>query len=304
MPQCIQCGVETAREEMFGAGTDLRCPRCAKQKRVVYAPPRNPVIRTDGSITKLLIGIAVVIFILSSMPHDLQFGEFQPAAVNTYLAAYPAVIWDGQLWRLVTSTLVHGNFLHILFNCWWLWSFGSVLEGWMGKLLYLGLFIVLAVSSVGIEMMATLASPIGLSGVVYGMFGMLYALRRTKDFAAALMDPGTVQIMVFWFFLCILLTSSGTMPVANWAHGVGAVVGWLLGWAYLQPMRKVFIPAIALVSLLAGGASYYMPWNSKYREFQAWRNQFADEPKVFRIMINSPDEVESEPAASPSDRQP
>lgn len=269
MPQCIQCGVETPREEMFGAGTDLRCPRCAKQKRVVYAPPRSPVIRTDGTITKLLIGIAAVIFVLSSMPHDVTIGAFRPSHIDNYLDANPIGVWSGQLWRLVTSTLVHGNFLHIFFNCYWLWRFGPVLEGWMGKGLYLGLFVVLAVSSVGVEMMATLASPIGLSGVVYGMFGLLYALRRTKDFAAALMDQGTVQVMVFWFFLCILLSATNTMGIANWAHGVGALVGWLLGWAYLRPARQILIPFVASVSLLVGGASFYMPWNGDFCRYQA-----------------------------------
>jgi len=269
MPQCIQCGAETPREDMFGAGADLRCAKCATQKRVVYAPGRSSSIKIDGAITKLIIVIAAVIFILSCMPTDVTIAGFQPAGIDNYLDANPFGVWSGQLWRLVTSTLVHGNFLHIFFNCYWLWRFGPVLEGWMGKPLYIAFFIVLAVSSVGVEMMATLASPIGLSGIVYGMFGMLYALRRRKDFAAALMDQGTVQIMVFWFFLCILLSSTDTMGIANWAHGIGALVGWLLGWGYLQPTRQFLIPFIAALSLLIGGSSYYMPWNGDFCHFQA-----------------------------------
>lgn len=303
MPQCIQCGAETPREDMFGAGSDLRCPKCAQQKRVVYTPRRSFSIKTDGPITKVIIVIAAIIFLLTSMPLDMTIGDFHPSLVSVYLAAFPQAVWSGEVWRLVTSTLVHGDIFHVIFNCYWLWRFGPSLEGWMGKTLYIGLFVVLAVSSVGAELMATLSSAIGLSGVVYGMFGMLYALRKTKDFAAALMDQMTVQVMVFWFFLCILLTSSGTFGVANWAHGVGALVGWLLGWAYLQSMRKVLVPFIAVVSLLAGGSSYYMPWNSNYREFEAWRGQFVEEPKVFRIMINSPD-GELEPDEIPSSKQP
>ena len=90
----------------------------------------------------------------------------------------------------------------------------------MGKFLYLGFFCVVAVSSVGMEMMANLTAAVGLSGVVYGMFGLLYALRRNKDFAEALMDPSTVQMLVFWFFLCILITATDLKGIANWAHGI------------------------------------------------------------------------------------
>ncbi len=35
---------------------------------------------------------------------------------------------SGQAWRLVTSALLHGGWLHILFNAMWIWSLGRAIE--------------------------------------------------------------------------------------------------------------------------------------------------------------------------------
>ena len=287
MPKCIDCGTETPREDMFGVGTDLRCPKCANQKRRIYTPPASPVLKTDGTVTKIIIGVAAVLFLLTSLPAGMTIGPFSPAFVFNYLTANRLAIWDGQLWRLVTSALLHGDILHIFFNCYWLWRFGPALEAWMGKFLYVGFFVVVAASSMGVEVMASLHPPIGLSGVVYGMFGIHYALRRTKDFSAAVLDPMTVQLLVFWFFLCILLTVTDTMGIANWAHGVGALVGWLIGWAYLQPTRRLLIPVVVAASLLIGCASAYMPWNGDFCLYQAFRSQEKGDVDGYRFWITA-----------------
>lgn len=255
---------------MFGVGTDLRCPKCAGQRRSVYSPPSRPILKVSGALTKLLIGVSAILFGLENLPLEQILGAQAPIPrPSFYLVCVRPRIWDGEVWRLVTSTLLHGDFLHILFNCYWLWRFGATVEAWMGKVRYLAFFIVVSVASMGAEVLFSNGAVIGLSGVVYGLFGLLYALRRTKDFAAQILDPMTVQVLVFWFFVCILLTASNSMPVANIAHGVGALAGWAIGWASLQPARNILVPAVAAVFLLVGLSSTTMPWNGDYCVYRA-----------------------------------
>src|SRR5437764_13609180 len=53
--------------------------------------------------------------------------DVSPAVMN-FLA------WDGEPWRLLTSALPHVNALHLLFNLYWLWAFGTAVEESFGQL--------------------------------------------------------------------------------------------------------------------------------------------------------------------------
>jgi membrane associated rhomboid family serine protease len=269
---------------MFGAGADLRCSKCASKRRSVYAPKGTPTLKLDGTLTKLLIAVAVAFFLFDSVP---QNPPQLPNAVPVVrpleaLDAQPTAIWRGELWRLFTSTLLHGGFLHIAFNLYVLWQLGPTLEAWMGKIYYLIFLAALGVVTVASELIVSMAAAIGLSGIVYGMFGLLYALRRHKDFAAQVMNPQMIQILVIGFFLSILMTASRTLPIANIAHAVGAGIGWLLGEAYLHRARRILIPLVIVGSFLIGASTYYMPWHADYCYWRVAQGQTIDERTAWR----------------------
>jgi GlpG protein len=138
--------------------------------------------------------------------------------------------WQGQPWRLLTSALPHVNILHLLFNLYWLWVFGSAVEATFGRLRTAALYLFLAAGSAAAEYVL-FDGGVGLSGVGYGLFGLLWVLSRKDDRFRDTVDAQTVGLFVSWFFLCIALTVTGTLPVANVAHGMGAVQGLLLGVA-------------------------------------------------------------------------
>jgi predicted lipid-binding transport protein (Tim44 family) len=98
-----------------------------------------------------------------------------------------------------------------------------------GHLRAAGIFELLAFGSALAEL-ALFDGGVGLSGVGYGLWGMLWVLERRDLRFAGAVDRRTSQTFVVWFFVCIGLTVTKVMPVANVAHGVGAVMGALLGW--------------------------------------------------------------------------
>jgi membrane associated rhomboid family serine protease len=268
MPICNECGRETPREEMFGLGKDLRCPACAGKRRAVYTPSPRPVLKVTGNLTKALLGLAIVLFVLRSMPAKIVV----PGSEGTFeslLLASPPVIWDGQVWRLLTTCFLHGNFLHILCNGMALWQLGPVLEAYLGRWLYLGFFALVGMASMGGQLALEPWPVVGLSGILFGMFGFLWALRKRKDFAAAALPPSLIQSLVFFFFLGIVLDSSGAMAIGNWAHAVGGLVGWLLGYASLHVRRKLLVPLTALVGLGIGLLPTWMPWSADFCLYQS-----------------------------------
>lgn len=197
-----------------------------------------------------------------------------PVATGTCLLAIgvTALYWAGrnidpltmspeafghQPWRLFTSALAHAHFresgymgvFHILFNVSWTYRFGSTLETRYGSLKTLLLFLLLAAGSSSAEF-AIFKGGIGLSGVVYGLWGYLFAASgNTRDFEDVI-DRRVNVGFISWFFFCIATTYFHVLAIANVAHGMGAVLGMLVGAAATSPRvatRRALAAATAAV---------------------------------------------------------
>ncbi len=161
-----------------------------------------------------------------------------------------AALRHGQLWRLLTSTLAHVNILHLAFNLYWLWVFGTLIENVYGRPKTLGILLLLAAGSSAAEY-ALLHRGVGLSGVVYGLFGLLWAVQSDDPRFAGAINAKTSNLFVGWFFLCIFTTITNIMPVGNVAHGAGAVLGALLGTAIVARPLGRKLAGFSLTVLIA-----------------------------------------------------
>jgi membrane associated rhomboid family serine protease len=166
----------------------------------------------------------------------------------------------GQFHRLLTCALLHRDPVHLAFNFFWLWTFGTLIERRLGSMKTLLLFMTLAAASSAAEH-AFFTAGVGLSGIVYGLFGFLwfFSMRRGDDdkaFADAI-DRRTTICFVGWFVACIVLTLANVLPVGNLAHAVGA----LLGVAIARAMgRKGHLAAVAgAIAILLLAATFARP---------------------------------------------
>jgi membrane associated rhomboid family serine protease len=166
-----------------------------------------------------------------------------------------AEIRRGQVWRLITSVLPHTDFLHLVFNLYWFWIFGTAIERVYGHFRTLLLILVLAFGSSSFEFALSYGG-VGLSGVGYGLFGFLYVLSKHDDRFKGFIDQRTVNLFVGWFVFCIFTTATHIFSVANVAHTAGAVFGWLLGYAIVLPRWRVpIVTGVAALILFAFAAS-------------------------------------------------
>lgn len=162
-----------------------------------------------------------------------------------------AMIRRGELWRLITCMLPHGGVLHLAFNIYWLWVFGTLIEEIYGHARTLALILLFALGSGALEFTFA-AGGIGLSGVGYGLFGLLWVLSRHDERFANAVDAKTVQLFIAWFFLCIVTTWFGIFEVANIAHAGGLILGLLVGAAIAQPARRFVLISSIVVFLSCG----------------------------------------------------
>jgi membrane associated rhomboid family serine protease len=162
-----------------------------------------------------------------------------------------AMIRRGELLRLITSMFPHAGLLHLVFNIYWLWIFGTLIEEKLGHLRTGVLILFFAIGS-GAWEFALASGGIGLSGVGYGLFGLVWMLSRYDERFKEGIDTKTVQLFVGWFFFCVFATYTKIMPVGNIAHAAGAVLGILTGLAIARPDNRAPIAAALGAVFLIG----------------------------------------------------
>src|SRR5437879_3901094 len=125
----------------------------------------------------------------------------------------------------------------------WLWVFGTLVEHTFGRLATVGLMVLFAAGSTAAEY-ALFEGGVGLSGVGYGLFGMLWVLSRRDARFAGAVDGQTVALFLGWFAFCCAATATGAWRVANAAHAAGLVLGVLLGLTVLSARRRLAVGAL------------------------------------------------------------
>jgi len=209
-------------------------------------------------------------------PQWTEFRHYPATSVIWILAVVATLAWwghanvtplletsaveRGELWRFITSTLLHGNVLHLMFNVFWWWRFATAIEQARGRGFLLALFVFLAIGS-GAAQYAWSSGGIGLSGVVYGLMAYLFVARNDLRFAGVV-DRSTLQVFAVWFVICIVTTTTGMMPVANMAHAAGAVLGAGFGLCAARGFRRLLGGSVltSVTALAVFGATLGFPY--------------------------------------------
>jgi len=171
-----------------------------------------------------------------------------------------AGVRQGQIWRFVTDVFPHGSIMHLAFNLYWLWVFGTCVEAVLGRARTAGLFLLLAFGSSAVQF-AVGASAIGLSGVGYGLFGMLWLLSSRDGRFQGAVDKNTVVIFILWLGFCYWMTYTHAMNVGNAAHLTGLALGCLVAVAIARPRARIVVTAAITAILLFGlwGSTFGRP---------------------------------------------
>jgi len=135
-----------------------------------------------------------------------------------------------QPWRYVTSMLLHGDWMHLLYNCFSLLVFAPPLERLLGHVRYLVFFLLCGVLGNVLSMLMFQASAdpyhaaVGASGGIYGVFGAyLYLAVFRKD----RLDEGSRKT-VYSILIFGLIYTFLSPRVDVWGHIGGALAGLLL----------------------------------------------------------------------------
>lgn len=144
---------------------------------------------------------------------------------------------SGQVWRLVTPIFMHASVIHLAFNMFMMYDLGSLVERTIGSLRFLAVVLITALASNMLQFSMQGPGFLGMSGVVYGLFGYAWIRGRLDPTCGLWLRPDVAVWMIAWFVLCAVGIISN---VANWAHGGGLAAGAALGYLAftIQQMRR------------------------------------------------------------------
>jgi membrane associated rhomboid family serine protease len=183
-------------------------------------------------VTTALIVANVAIFLLQNLLPDLIVPfALWPLAAS---AVDPRVFFAP--WQLLTYGFLHGSLLHLAFNMFALYMFGSAIERVFGNRRYLIYYLVCVVSAALAQLaVAALAGgvypTVGASGGVFGLL-LAYGIYFPNNRVMLLFPPIPMPARIFVVVCAVLelfLGVTGSQPsVANFAHLGGMVGGYLL----------------------------------------------------------------------------
>ena len=209
---------------------------------------RGGFLSSVPKVTRNLIIINVIVFIATLINEDFM--------VATFAMFYPTSPFF-HVWQIVTHMFMHGGFMHILFNMYTLWMFGSVLERMIGERKFLIFYFVCGLGAValhtGVEYLQVQgfmkaiaegsttaaqsyadlkATPVvGASGAIYGVI-IGYAMLFPESKLTLLFPPVTLSakwmVIIFAALELLFGITGSAVNIAHFAHLGGMLFGWLL----------------------------------------------------------------------------
>jgi membrane associated rhomboid family serine protease len=209
----------------------------------------------------IAVNIAVFLYQVSLDPKALQLFAYQYGAVPALvtgeksLPANLAVIPPSV--SIFTSMFLHGGWLHLIGNMWYLWIFGNNIEEAMGRLRYLAFYLLCGFAASFSHILLNTGSVIpmvGASGAIAGVLGaylMLYPHARVLTLVVLFFFIRMFYIpagfmLGFWFVFQLLNGSmagnQNTGGVAFWAHVGGFMAGLVLVGLFKKKQVRFFNP--------------------------------------------------------------
>ena len=209
-------------------------------------------------ITVMLIVINLIIFLYEfSLPSYYRDG---------FIAHYGMIPDQFSFQALFTSMFLHGGWMHVLGNMWFLWIFGDNVEDVLGHgkflLFYLFCGMVAGLAQVLVDPTSRVPT-VGASGAIAGVLGaymVKFPHSRILSLVTIIIFFTTVEVpawlmLIYWFFLQFF-QGLGSIAYSHISQGGGV--------AYMAHVGG-FVTGALFIMLLAPRRRYHPPPNLYYR---------------------------------------
>ena len=198
--------------------------------------------RTTPYVTVTIIALNAIAWVFELGMSDRELQQF--------LTVYGVVPAEFSPITLLTSMFLHGGWMHVIGNMWYLWIFGDNVEDRVGHgrfiVFYLFCGIAAALGQVAVDPGSMLPT-IGASGAIAGVMGAYFVLYPHSRVLTLLpliiiweiVELPAIVLLGFWFLL--QLFSAGTIAMTASSHGSGGVAFMAHVAGFIFGMIAVFV---------------------------------------------------------------
>jgi len=175
-----------------------------------------------------------------------------PAGASVPLGEHLACVVDPEPSpiTLLTHMFLHGGWMHLIGNMWFLWIFGNNVEDSMGHVRFAVFYLLCGLAAAALQVWSrpdSIVPMVGASGAIGGVMGayvVLYPRVRVHmlvvlGFYVTTVAVPAMLMLGYWFLIQLIggATAIGDEGggVAFWAHVGGFVAGALLIFAFRDP---------------------------------------------------------------------
>lgn len=225
---CSSCGRPICPDCMTSTSVGMRCPECARQRTPVRTLRNMP---SATQATTVLIAVNVVAYLA-----ELATGTGGLSGTTGSVYAHgaleaPAIHFNHEYWRLVTSGFLHAGIFHVGLNMYFLYILGRMLEPALGWVRFTVIYFVsLLTGSLGALLLNPNASTVGASGALFGLMGAAVVESRSRGINP--MQSGIGGLIIFNLIFSFLFPG-----ISIGGHIGGLIGGALAGGALLLGTR-------------------------------------------------------------------
>ncbi len=230
------------------------------------------MIPLRDNVPSRLFPLMTILLVAGNVTAFIYELTMSPRALNRFIyhaGVVPAVVFHWPQSHLpasalfapfITSMFLHGGWLHLIGNMWYLWIFGPGVEDRLGHFRFLPFYMLCGIGAgiVHTIMNADATIPtVGASGAIAGVLGayvVSYPFARVLTLIPIFIfiqfiEIPAVIVLGFWFLMQFLSgtaslavsTSANTGGVAWWAHVGGFIIGIILVTLLAQRPRQSYV---------------------------------------------------------------
>ncbi len=188
-------------------------------------------------VTTILVAVNLLVFLYEA--------SLDPYTLNAFIAQHGLVPDNFHVIGIFTSMFLHGGWLHVLGNMWFLWIFGDNIEDILGHEKYLVFYLLCGVAAAVTQVFFNLDSRVpmvGASGAIAGVMGaymVKFPHSRIKTLIffifITFIDVPAWFMLIYWFAVqffsgigSIAESTASDGGTAFFAHIGGFLAGILL----------------------------------------------------------------------------